>query len=104
MDGMTNGLDMTSSSGSHPFYLIIPDCLRRRIDYCETNPSEICRYMALLVVSLVCYVATLSFSGLLFYLFTPSGHDCGLNTFFIVMTLISVFVFAIVTLHPSVSI
>ncbi|CAA0827304.1 Serinc-domain containing serine and sphingolipid biosynthesis protein [Striga hermonthica] len=59
-------------------------------------------YMALLVVSLVCYVATFSFSGLLFYLFTPSGHDCGLNTFFIVMTLILVFVFAVATLHPSV--
>ncbi|GER44043.1 serinc-domain containing serine and sphingolipidbiosynthesis protein [Striga asiatica] len=60
------------------------------------------QYMALLVVSLVCYVATFSFSGLLFYLFTPSGHDCGLNTFFIVMTLILVFVFAVATLHPSV--
>ncbi|GFQ08324.1 probable serine incorporator [Phtheirospermum japonicum] len=59
-------------------------------------------YMALLVVSLVCYVVTFSFSGLLFYLFTPSGHDCGLNTFFIVMTLIFAFVFAVVTLHPSV--
>ncbi|XP_057791505.1 uncharacterized protein LOC131008591 [Salvia miltiorrhiza] len=59
-------------------------------------------YMALLVISLICYVATFSFSGVLFYLFTPSGHDCGLNTFFIVMTLIFVFVFAIITLHPSV--
>ncbi|CDO98258.1 unnamed protein product [Coffea canephora] len=59
-------------------------------------------YMALLVISLVCYVATFAFSGLLFYLFTASGHDCGLNTFFIVMTLISVFAFAVVTLHPSV--
>ncbi|KAL0397172.1 UNVERIFIED_CONTAM: putative serine incorporator [Sesamum calycinum] len=58
-------------------------------------------YIALLVVSLICYVATFSFSGLLFYLFAPSGHDCGLNTFFIVMTLILVFVFAIITLHPS---
>lgn len=61
------------------------------------------RYMALLVVSLVCYVATFSFSGLLFYLFAPSGQDCGLNTFFIVMTLIFVCVVAVVTLHPSVS-
>ncbi|KAF5817110.1 putative serine incorporator/TMS membrane protein [Helianthus annuus] len=60
-------------------------------------------YAALLVVSLVCYVATFSFSGLLFYLFTPSGHDCGLNTFFIVMILILVFVFAVITLHPKVS-
>ncbi|KAF4391825.1 hypothetical protein F8388_017420 [Cannabis sativa] len=43
----------------------------------------------------------LCLSELLFHWFTPSGHDCGLNTFFIVMTLISVFVFAIVALHPA---
>ncbi|MCL7021403.1 hypothetical protein MKW94_005724 [Papaver nudicaule] len=60
-------------------------------------------YIALFVVSLVCYVATFSFSGLLFHFFTPSGHDCGLNTFFIVLTLIFVFVFAIVALHPAVN-
>ncbi|KAI5660369.1 hypothetical protein M9H77_29162 [Catharanthus roseus] len=60
-------------------------------------------YMALLVVSLVCYIGTFAFSGLLFYFFTASGHDCGMNTFFIVMTLIFVVVFAIVTLHPSVN-
>ncbi|PRQ50324.1 putative serine incorporator/TMS membrane protein [Rosa chinensis] len=60
-------------------------------------------YVALFVVSLVCYLATFVFSGLLFHLFTPSGHDCGLNTFFIVMTLIFVFVFLIVALHPTVS-
>ncbi|KAE8689881.1 60S ribosomal protein L13a-4-like [Hibiscus syriacus] len=47
-------------------------------------------YIALLVVSLVCYLATFGFSGLLFHWFTPSGHDCGLNTFFIVITLILV--------------
>ncbi|GJU20695.1 protein root primordium defective 1, partial [Tanacetum coccineum] len=60
-------------------------------------------YAALLVVSLVCYLATFFFSGVLFYLFTPSGEDRGLNTFFMVMTLILVFVFAIITLHPTVS-
>ncbi|CAI9113825.1 OLC1v1014508C1 [Oldenlandia corymbosa var. corymbosa] len=60
-------------------------------------------YMALLVVSLVCYIATFAFSGLLFYLFTASGHDCGLNTFFIVITLVAVFAFAVVTLHPAVN-
>ncbi|KAG7025705.1 putative serine incorporator, partial [Cucurbita argyrosperma subsp. argyrosperma] len=31
------------------------------------------------------------------------GHDCGLNTFFIVTTLIFAFVFTVVALHPSVS-
>ncbi|ONK69688.1 uncharacterized protein A4U43_C05F25700 [Asparagus officinalis] len=60
-------------------------------------------YMALLVVSLVCYVASFSFSGLLFHWFTPSGQDCGLNTFFIVFTLVLVFVFAVVALHPQVN-
>lgn len=62
-----------------------------------------CRYTALLVVSLVCYIGTIAFSGLLFHFFTASGHDCGMNTFFIVITLILVFVFAVITLHPSVS-
>ncbi|XP_072989889.1 uncharacterized protein [Typha latifolia] len=60
-------------------------------------------YMALLIVSLVCYIGTFSFSGLLFHWFTPSGHDCGLNTFFIVLTLIFIFVFAVVALHPKVN-
>ncbi|KAG8490067.1 hypothetical protein CXB51_015918 [Gossypium anomalum] len=59
-------------------------------------------YVALLVVSLVCYLATFGFSGLLFHWFTPSGQDCGLNTFFIVMTLTLVLLFAIVALHPAV--
>lgn len=35
--------------------------------------------------------------------FNPSGHDCGLNVFFIVMTMILAFVFAIVALHPAVN-
>ncbi|CAL5440454.1 unnamed protein product [Camellia sinensis] len=60
-------------------------------------------YIALFVVSLVCFIATFCFSGVLFYLFTPSGQDCGLNTFFIVMTLLLVVVFSIITLHPVVS-
>ncbi|AQK75711.1 uncharacterized protein LOC100191588 precursor [Zea mays] len=60
-------------------------------------------YMALLVVSVVCYIATFCFSGLLFHWFTPSGHDCGLNLFFIVFTLILVFAFAIVALHPKIN-
>ncbi|KAI3846804.1 hypothetical protein MKW92_001703 [Papaver armeniacum] len=58
--------------------------------------------IALFVVSLVCYVATFSFSGLLFNLFTPSGHDCRLNTS-LVFSHLTVFVFAIVVLHPAVN-
>ncbi|KAL9407083.1 hypothetical protein Peur_004055 [Populus x canadensis] len=60
-------------------------------------------YAALFAVSFVCYVGTFAFSGLLFHWFTASGQDCGLNTFFIVTTLIFVFVFAIIALHPAVN-
>ncbi|KAL1211814.1 hypothetical protein V5N11_023803 [Cardamine amara subsp. amara] len=60
-------------------------------------------YMALLVISVVCYIATYAFSGILFIWFNPSGHDCGLNVFFIVMTMILAFVFAIIALHPAVN-
>lgn len=60
-------------------------------------------YVALFVVSLVCYVATFVFSGVLFHFFTPSGQDCGTNIFFISMTLMLAFVFAIVALHPAVN-
>lgn len=64
---------------------------------------SLCRYIALLVISVVCYIATYAFSGVLFMWFNPSGHDCGLNVFFIVMTMILAFVFAIVALHPVVN-
>ncbi|XP_011034606.1 PREDICTED: probable serine incorporator [Populus euphratica] len=60
-------------------------------------------YAALFAVSFVCYVGTFAFSGLLFHWFTASGQDCGLNTFFIVMTLIFAFAFAIIALHPAVN-
>ncbi|ESQ49423.1 hypothetical protein EUTSA_v10020853mg [Eutrema salsugineum] len=60
-------------------------------------------FVALLVISVVCYVATYAFSGILFMWFNPPGHDCGLNVFFIVMTMILAFVFAIVALHPAVN-
>ncbi|KAM3308822.1 putative serine incorporator [Capsicum chacoense] len=60
-------------------------------------------YIALLVVSVVCYIATFAFSGILFMWFNPSGHDCGLNVFFIVMTMILAFAFAVIALHPKVN-
>ncbi|XP_010464184.1 PREDICTED: probable serine incorporator [Camelina sativa] len=60
-------------------------------------------YIALLVISIVCYIATYAFSGILFIWFNPSGHDCGLNVFFIVMPMILAFVFAIIALHPAVN-
>lgn len=60
-------------------------------------------YIALLAVSVICYIATYSFSGVLFMWFNPSGQDCGLNVFFIVMTMILAFAFAIIALHPKVN-
>ncbi|KAJ4722359.1 Serine incorporator like [Melia azedarach] len=60
-------------------------------------------YVALLVISIGCYLAAFTFSGILFIWFNPSGNDCGLNVFFIVMTMILAFVFAVIALHPSVN-
>lgn len=100
--GMTSGWDMMSSSGQLLFFLFLQVLFLSNI-CCVVTFFTCFRYVALLVVSLVCYVATFSFAGILFYLFTPSGQDCGLNMFFIVITLIFAFLFAIVTLHPTVS-
>ncbi|XP_061347885.1 uncharacterized protein LOC133293347 isoform X3 [Gastrolobium bilobum] len=60
-------------------------------------------YIALLVVSVVCYIAAYVVSGILFIWFDPSGYDCSLNVFFLVMTMILGFVFAVVALHPQVN-
>ncbi|KAL0414606.1 UNVERIFIED_CONTAM: Serine incorporator 3 [Sesamum radiatum] len=60
-------------------------------------------YLALLAVSVACYIAAFTISGLLFIWFNPSGHDCGLNVFFLVMTIILAFVFAVIALHPKVN-
>ncbi|PON80182.1 Serine incorporator/TMS membrane protein [Parasponia andersonii] len=60
-------------------------------------------YVALLAISVACYIAAFAFSGILFIWFNPSGQDCGLNVFFIVMTMILAFAFAIIALHPVVN-
>ncbi|XP_052208300.1 uncharacterized protein LOC127812054 isoform X2 [Diospyros lotus] len=60
-------------------------------------------YYALLGVSVACYIAAFTISGVLFIWFNPSGHDCGLNIFFLVMTMILAFAFAVIALHPSVN-
>lgn len=60
-------------------------------------------YIALLAVSVGCYIAAFTVLGLLFIWFNPSGYDCGLNIFFIVMTMILAFVFGVIALHPKVS-
>ena len=103
MDGMRTGSPRMSSSG-WLLAVAVPIFAWASIGVFSIIYTFFCRcrYMALLVVSVVCYIATFSFSGLLFHWFTPSGHDCGLNLFFIVFTLILVFAFAIVALHPKV--
>ncbi|KAJ4969012.1 hypothetical protein NE237_015713 [Protea cynaroides] len=60
-------------------------------------------YMALLAVSVGCYLAAFTFLGILLIWFNPSGYDCSLNVFFIVMTMILAFAFAIIALHPQVN-
>lgn len=60
-------------------------------------------YIALLAVSIGCYLVAFAFSGILFIWFNPSGHDCGLNVFFIVMTMVLAFSFGIIALHPAVN-
>ena len=103
MDGMRTGSPRMSSSG-WLLAVAVPIFAWASIGVFSIIYTFFCccRYMALLVVSVVCYIATFSFSGLLFHWFTPSGHDCGLNLFFIVLTLILAFAFAIVALHPKV--
>ncbi|XP_058082095.1 uncharacterized protein LOC131230274 isoform X2 [Magnolia sinica] len=60
-------------------------------------------YIALLSVSVACYIATYAISAVLFIWFNPSGHDCSLNVFFIVMTMVLAFALAIIALHPQVN-
>ncbi|MCO5604930.1 hypothetical protein L7F22_059105 [Adiantum nelumboides] len=59
-------------------------------------------YIALLIASLFCYMATFTLVGLLFHWFTVSGQDCQLNVFFIVMTMFLAVVFTVISLHPKV--
>ncbi|KAG0450171.1 hypothetical protein HPP92_026825 [Vanilla planifolia] len=105
-NGIVSFYESTSKFGSGLFLLIQVVLLLDFVHGWNENwvsKDEQFWYMALLVVSLVCYIATFTFSGLLFHWFTPSGRDCGLNTFFIVLTLILVFVFAVIALHPKVN-
>ncbi|KAG6432213.1 hypothetical protein SASPL_103787 [Salvia splendens] len=60
-------------------------------------------YIALLAVSVACYLGAFTFTGILFIWFNPSGNDCGLNVFFLVTNFILAFAFAIIALHPKVN-
>lgn len=59
-------------------------------------------YIALLLASVFCYAGTFTLIGLLFYWFNPSGHDCELNVFFIIVTLSLTMAFTVISLHPKV--
>ncbi|XP_026445149.1 probable serine incorporator [Papaver somniferum] len=56
-----------------------------------------------LLAVFVCYMTAFTISGLMFAWFNPSGHDCKLNVFFIVMTIILAFGFVIITLQANAS-
>eukprot|EP00850_Spirogloea_muscicola_P006134 SM000029S10429 [mRNA] locus=s29:39204:41673:- [translate_table: standard] len=60
-------------------------------------------YMALLAVSTVCYTAALAIVILLFNWFSPAGHDCDLNVFYLTFTLFLCGAFSVVSLHPQVN-
>ncbi|CAI0559752.1 unnamed protein product [Linum tenue] len=60
-------------------------------------------YIALLVISIGCYLGAFGLSGILFIWFNPSSNDCGLNIFFIIMTMVLAFSFAVIALHPAVN-
>lgn len=60
-------------------------------------------YIALLVASASCYIASFVLSGFLFHWFTGSAPDCELNTFFITVTLLLGVAFAVISLHPKVN-
>ncbi|KAI4342776.1 hypothetical protein MLD38_027360 [Melastoma candidum] len=60
-------------------------------------------YVALLVISVGCYIAAFTLSGILFIWFDPSGEDCGLNISFLVMTMALGFIFGVVALHPRIN-
>ncbi|KAI4304100.1 hypothetical protein MLD38_039656 [Melastoma candidum] len=60
-------------------------------------------YVALLVISVGCYIAAFTLSGILFIWFDPSGENCGLNIFFLVMTMTLGFVFGVIALHPRIN-
>lgn len=101
---MTHGLRKMSKSGEHANDQ--PVMLEPMLSFSYHwfwHLIWYCREIALLVVTVGCYLSTFAFSGVLFMWFNPSGHDCGLNMFFIVMTIILSFAFAIIALHPQVT-
>lgn len=60
-------------------------------------------YMGLLAVSIACFVGIIIGTVLMFHWFTPSGHDCQKNVFFITFTLLLVVGFTTISLHPEIN-
>jgi hypothetical protein len=60
-------------------------------------------YIALLAVSLFCFLLAFTMAGLLLHWFAPSGQDCQLNIFFITLSLLLVAAFTAASLHPAVN-
>lgn len=100
---MMHGLLKMSRSGQFKFFYVrfFFSFLNNYLN--DSDNSDLCRYIALLVISGVCYLGAYAVLGVLFIWFNPSGHDCGLNIFFIVMTMILAFAFAVIALHPAVN-
>ncbi|KAG0610677.1 hypothetical protein M758_7G083500 [Ceratodon purpureus] len=105
-NGLVNAYGSVSRFGSGLFLLIQVVIL---LDFTHNwNAAWVAKdeqfwYIALLCVSVGCYLASFVFSGFLFHWFTPSGEECELNTFVIAFTLILGVSFAIVSLHPQVN-
>ncbi|KAL3695902.1 hypothetical protein R1sor_009978 [Riccia sorocarpa] len=105
-NGVLNAYGTVSKFGSGLFLLVQVIIL---LDFTHNwNDAWVAKdeqfwYMALLVTSLGCYVISFVFSGFLFHWFTPSEHDCELNTFFLVTTVVLGIGFALIALHPKIN-
>lgn len=60
-------------------------------------------YMAMLVISLAAFAATLAAFVVLLLWFVPGGHDCQLNLSLIFLTFLCIASFTAVSLHPKVN-
>jgi len=59
--------------------------------------------MALLVISVAGFIGVITIAVALFAWFTPAGQDCQLNVFFVSFSLLLVFAFTLLGLHPEVN-
>lgn len=108
--GMRSGWPKMSSSGKASrqlvrlsVQLLTVFLFPRLMSFSATTDGLVfCRYIALFVSSIVCYLGSFILSGFLFHWFNPAGQDCQFNIFLIVSTLFLGLSFAVVSLHPKV--